>query len=329
MDKSDGAMERDFKRRRKMNEQLRPKTWYVIVLEKSIGDDGLSAEKGLHWSVQPGCDQGCMIMHSTPEAALEWLSNIEKENHWHGDEQDRPCLVLLEMTLSCSCQRTLLSRGIMRLVKEKDDKYTMRWYGLLKDDMYFEDDEWCGSHEMQVLVKQVPVKEKHRDDGGMPVEPPVEVSEVEESGGSPAKWGSEGGRTRKLYGIVKAEFKEEFEAGKGLSWMMQPGGWGSFTVYKTLSTVLEKYNEYEKLSRGSSDDPKQALCLVTITVPYPDAWNWLKHEEVIVPHKNYQLTGKYYVRAPISSFQNYEPSNGAALALCYQATVTELPEDVK
>ena len=127
------------------------------------------------------CARGCKAPRAdTGEAvallaALEWLSNIEKESHWHGDEQDRPCLVLLEMTLSCPCQRTLLSRGIMRLVKEKDDKYTMRWYGLLKDIMYFEDDEWY-SHEMQVLGRQVPGKEKQQDDGGMPAEPPVTIA---------------------------------------------------------------------------------------------------------------------------------------------------------
>ena len=195
--------------------------------------------------------------------------------------------------------------------------------GLLKESVSLEDDGW-EMKEMQVQVKQVQMKEMHRDDGGMPAQPLVEL---------PAMEGLEDcshhqTKRSKLYGIMMAEFKDHLLTGKGLSWMMQPGGWGSFTMYRDSKLWEQKCKEYERHAR-TPDDFKQALCLVTIDVKTDAARKWLQEEDVLVPHSNQHLNKKWYWRGPISPVEKWEPYPGAVMETCYEATVSDIIEDVK
>ena len=282
-----------------------------------------------------------MILHATPEAPLQHVHKIESEAHWHGGKGNAllawtstgpgecwPSLVLLEVMLSCHCQKELERRGVMEPVKEQDGVLTMRWHGLLKESMSFKNlcpsrtvrDAWTRMDD----AEQVQVKVKKEYNGGMPAPPLAEVPEMEGLE-DPRNCPAEG----LLYGILLRPFRNNLMSDAGLSWMMQPGGWGSFTMYQwdEFWRSKKKYYDYEEYARTPSDF-KQALCRITISVKSERAWQWLKDYNVLVPHYGGKSTGfgtatKWRWKAPIHGVEYWETPNGE-IEICYQATVSDM-----
>ena len=287
------------KRCRIVNDWLRPRTWYAVVLKgESLNND---LEAGLHWSAQPGCDKGCFYFHATVAEAAEHCRRIETDEHWHGDERNAFPLAMVEMKLSCSCQKRLTASGVMRLVKEVGGKQTMRWADLLRGAV--KDDGW----EAPIDKEDFQVKEVVWD-GGMPTEMPMELEPmpvVERQGCFP--------EDGKLYGIILAEFQSRLTTTSGLHWGMPPGGWGSLTMHQKQSACKKKYDGYQALARGLDRQP--ALCILTVWVKSQRAWKFLEDQDVLLS-KN----GRHYLKKPVHEYEYFIDERGNR-DLCYMATV--------
>ena len=290
------------KRPRTVNDGLRHKTWYVVVMKEGSPNNGL--ETGLHWSAQPGCGKGAFLFHETTSEAQEYYDNIEVEQHWHGDETNACPLVMLEMKLLCSCQKRLVGSGVMKPEKNTSGKVRMQWRDVLRESI--KDDGWgavMGKEIFHVRVlKEVNGCDGGMRDGGMPARMQVESDEVRSDNG-------------KLYGIIAAKHRGLLDTAAGLHWSMQPGGWGSFTLYKRLSDCPWKYKNYQSQAIGQDCQPE--LCLLTVTVQSADAWDFLEREEVLVGKKD-----KHYWKMPIHGESHFVNALGVQVP-CYVASVEE------
>ena len=290
------------KRPRTVNDGLRHKTWYVVVMKEGSPNNGL--ETGLHWSAQPGCEKGAFVFHKTTSEAQEYYDNIEVEQHWHGDETNACPLVMLEMKLLCSCQKRLVGSGVMKPEKNTSGKVRMQWRDVLRESI--KDDGWgavMGKEIFHVRVlKEVNGCDGGMRDGGMPARMQVESDEVQSDNG-------------KLYGIIAAKHRGLLDTAAGLHWNTQPGGWGSFTLYRRKSDCPWKYKNYQSQAIGQDCQPE--LCLLTVTVLTPEAWDFLEREEVLVGMKD-----KYYWKMPIHGESHFVNALGVQ-ASCYVASVEE------
>ena len=151
------------KRPRTVNDGLRHKTWYAVVMKEGSPNNGL--ETGLHWSAQPGCEKGAFVFHKTTSEAQEYYDNIEVEHHWHGDETNACPLVMLEMKLLCSCQKRLVGSGVMKPEKNTSGKVRMKWRDVLRESI--KDDGWGATMGKEIFHARV-LKEVNGCDGGMP-----------------------------------------------------------------------------------------------------------------------------------------------------------------
>ena len=273
--------------------------WYAAVLRKFVSDLGESA--GLHWSAQPGCGEGCMIFFPTEAAAGEHCREIERSEHWHGDESNEGSLVMLEMTLTCRCQNGLEQRGVLSVANEMGCSQTLRWHDVLTAFIV---------NDSSFQVKEV--KSVFLRNGDMPlgweqVPEPMQTSE------DLPDW-SDYPDSVELYGVILAAFKDGLYRNAGLDWMMQPGARGAFVLYREIARWKEKYDACQALALGGSLKAGQpALCLLKVSVKTKEAWQYLVEEDFLIDEgANLKL------RMPIHHVVYWRDDDGSC-HICFEA----------